>query len=117
MLVHTCRCIFLIVLIGFYYKKKMITKKLFENVFGKLEIEKEKEMPLFSTFGLKARCCRSFAGPLGLINRQPSFSHSSVANWAGPIGRSRPQPCPFPSLADVWGPLVGAVFFLLLVTE
>jgi hypothetical protein len=44
MLVHTCRCILLIVLIGFYYKKKMITK-LFENVFGKLEIEKEKEIP------------------------------------------------------------------------
>jgi hypothetical protein len=35
----------------------------------------------------------------------------------GPIDWSHRPPCPFPSLANVWGPLVDAVFFPLLVTE
>jgi uncharacterized protein YneF (UPF0154 family) len=41
MLVHTCRCIFLFVMIGFYYKRKGF-QKLFENGFEILEKKKKK---------------------------------------------------------------------------
>jgi hypothetical protein len=65
--------------------------------------EKEKEIEIFFllSFWPEGPLLPSFAGPLGLINRQPNFADSRAANWAGPIGRSRPQPCSFPSLVDV----------------
>jgi hypothetical protein len=83
MLVHSCRCIFLFLMIGFYYKRKGF-QKLFENVFGKFEIEKEKkECPLlcFRPEG----CCRpsSAIGPLGLSSPRAQFL-SREPQRAGP---------------------------------
>jgi hypothetical protein len=61
MLVHTCRCIFLFVLIGFYYKRKGF-QKLFENGFEILE--KEKKMEIFSLLRFR---------PEGLLLPFPAF--------------------------------------------
>jgi hypothetical protein len=91
MFVHTCRCIFSFVLIGFYYKRKRI-QKLFENGFGILEMKKEKEMFSFLCSSPKACCLLCIwpaspaTGPLGLINQRAQLLLPRTAYWAGPTG-------------------------------
>jgi hypothetical protein len=116
MLVHSCRCIFLFVMIGFYYKRKEL-QKLFEDVFGKFEIEKEKK-----------KCPLLSFRPEGLLLPRLAHTASAAASPAllprAATGRPSSQPAEarnaLPSLriAAKSGPRVsGILFHLPLVTE
>jgi hypothetical protein len=96
-------------MIGFYYKRKGL-QKLFENVFGKIEIEKKKkECPLLSF------------RPEGLLLPRLAHSASAAASPAllprAAMGRpSHPQPkppCPPLRFAAKPGPRVRGIFFFL----
>jgi hypothetical protein len=84
MLVHTCRCIFSFVLIGFYYKRKGF-QKLFENGFEILEKKKKKwkisfSSPLWLLAAQLKSLARSASPPGSLASRSllslgPSLAH------------------------------------------
>jgi hypothetical protein len=75
--VHTCRCIFLIVLIWFISRRKLFQKS-FENVFEVLEKEKEIEIISFSVLGRK---------PAPLLSFWPSRIPLLSWPWAAMVGR------------------------------
>jgi hypothetical protein len=98
MLVHTCRCIFSFVLIGFYYKRKGF-QKLFENGFEILEKEKKMEFFSFLNFWpeglfplLLFPACSAFSPPLSAEEASPVYNppagplHKPLAHSASSTG-------------------------------
>jgi hypothetical protein len=73
MLVHTCRCIFFFVFIGFNYKKKMISKTIWKCIW-KIRNEKGKENVLFSLLWPE--------GLLSLLCIWPTRRHHPAAQQA-----------------------------------
>jgi hypothetical protein len=106
--VHTCRCIFLIVLIWFISGGKLF-QELFENVFEVLEKKKEKRNNFFLSSG------SSWSGR----SQRALFSlghglRSGLAQLLSIAGRR--ASLSFPQ-ADTPGPRHSGIFHLPLVTE
>jgi hypothetical protein len=95
-------------MIGFYYKRKGL-QKLFEDVFGKFEIEKEKKKCPFLRIRPEGCCCpplrlaRSASGPQ--FRSPAAFTGSQSREWAEP---SSPRPI-MPKLRACYSPC--SVFF------
>jgi hypothetical protein len=88
MFVHTRRCIFSSVMIGFYYKRKGL-QTLFENCFEILEKEKKMEifsLPSFWPEGLllPLLCIWPLHKPLGHLASSPGSPAVALSSLLGP---------------------------------